>query len=329
VPDVLGGFPKFTFFIYDHLGNSRILYSNNLIDCNPDSTKYLLEHVLDYYPFAKTLREYIYVRERHQSTYHERDEETGLDYRGARFYDSEVGRFLSVDPLADIPKQIGMSPYSAMGNNPIIYIDPDGRCFTKAENGDYVPCDGGSSGDTRTGAFGNSWTYGEDSWQLTNTNENPDYSKANQVTPTGELNYYEKRYQNHINEYGTKPPDYYLEYGFNYAKKFSKDLRSDPEISDDLRKWIDETVVGLQVLMEVGIQESTNKKSVNYKMQGNNKAFRTFAFKTHVPAYTQSGTLKTLPAGELFKIFKQVKPADMVKPDGIKQAIDIVPKLFE
>jgi RHS repeat-associated protein len=120
----LGGFPKFTFFIYDHLGNSRILYSNNLIDCNPDSTKYLLEHVLDYYPFAKTLREYIYVRERHQSTYHERDEETGLDYRGARFYDSEVGRFLSVDPFAQ--KFSSWSSYNFVLNNPISFIDPDG-----------------------------------------------------------------------------------------------------------------------------------------------------------------------------------------------------------
>ena len=39
-----------------------------------------------------------------------------------------VQRFLSVDPLADHPNQVGMSPYSAFWNNPIKYTDPDGRC---------------------------------------------------------------------------------------------------------------------------------------------------------------------------------------------------------
>jgi RHS repeat-associated protein len=80
--------------------------------------------MLDYYPFAKTLREYIYVRERHQTTYHERDEETGLDYRGARFYDSEVGRFLSVDPLT--AARTWVSPYNYVQNNPILRVDPTG-----------------------------------------------------------------------------------------------------------------------------------------------------------------------------------------------------------
>ncbi len=120
--------PKFTFFIYDHLGNSRILYTTQLVDCNPDSTKYLLEHVLDYYPYGRTLREYVFNRERFQTTYHERDQETGLDYRGARFYDGDVGRFLSVDPLADHPNQVDKSTYSYAWNNPVLYDDPDGRC---------------------------------------------------------------------------------------------------------------------------------------------------------------------------------------------------------
>ncbi len=33
-----------------------------------------------------------------------------------------------VDPLADHPDQIGMSPYSSFWNNPILYDDPDGQC---------------------------------------------------------------------------------------------------------------------------------------------------------------------------------------------------------
>ncbi len=126
-----GGVPQFTFFIYDHpeqsgqaLGNSRILYTTQLVDCDPDKTKYLLEHVIDYYPYGKTLREFVFVRERFQTTYHERDRETGLDNRGARFYDGDVGRFLSADPLA--AKYAGWSSYNYVLGNPIMFIDPYG-----------------------------------------------------------------------------------------------------------------------------------------------------------------------------------------------------------
>ena len=35
-------------------------------------------------------------REKYLTTQHERDDETGLDYRGARFYDSDVGRFFVI-----------------------------------------------------------------------------------------------------------------------------------------------------------------------------------------------------------------------------------------
>jgi RHS repeat-associated protein len=47
---------------------------------------------------------------------------TGLNYFGARFYDPEVGRFISVDP-----KKAGMNWYVYCNNNPINAIDPDGR----------------------------------------------------------------------------------------------------------------------------------------------------------------------------------------------------------
>lgn len=60
----------------------------------------------------------------------ERMQRYGLNYHdfGARWYDAEISRWLSVDPLADEPEQVDKSPYTAFWNNPIKYDDPDGRC---------------------------------------------------------------------------------------------------------------------------------------------------------------------------------------------------------
>jgi RHS repeat-associated protein len=44
---------------------------------------------------------------------------------GARIYDSRIGRFKSIDPLAH--KYPSLSPYCFVANNPIYYVDPDGR----------------------------------------------------------------------------------------------------------------------------------------------------------------------------------------------------------
>jgi RHS repeat-associated protein len=63
--------------------------------------------------------------ERFLTTQHERDSETGYDYRGARYYDSEIARFLGVDVLADsFP---AWSSYNYVMANPVRLIDPDGR----------------------------------------------------------------------------------------------------------------------------------------------------------------------------------------------------------
>jgi len=57
----------------------------------------------------------------------EMNTEIGLNWSdyGARFYDSAVGRWNSVDPLAETyPSH---SPYNYVLNNPLIHVDPDGR----------------------------------------------------------------------------------------------------------------------------------------------------------------------------------------------------------
>ena len=84
---------------------------------------YTVQSASDYYPYGKSLRSY--GRERYLSTYHERDVESGFDYRGARFYDSDVARFNSLDPLA--ADFASWSPYNYVMGNPLSLVDSDGR----------------------------------------------------------------------------------------------------------------------------------------------------------------------------------------------------------
>ncbi|WP_421742687.1 RHS repeat-associated core domain-containing protein [Cellulomonas sp.] len=51
---------------------------------------------------------------------------TGLTQVGARYYDSAIGRFISVDPVMDLGKPQQWAAYSYADNNPITYSDPTG-----------------------------------------------------------------------------------------------------------------------------------------------------------------------------------------------------------
>ena len=55
----------------------------------------------------------------------ERDAESGLNYFGARYYNSDLSIWLSVDPMVD--KYPNLSPYTYCAGNPVRLVDPDGR----------------------------------------------------------------------------------------------------------------------------------------------------------------------------------------------------------
>jgi RHS repeat-associated protein len=102
----------------------------------------------DYLPFGEELYAGVSSRTTQQGytgdsvrqkfTQKERDNETGLDYFLARYYSSNQGRFVSVDPLAGHtydPQTLNRYVYTR--NSPLINVDPDGLDFQIKGQGDY------------------------------------------------------------------------------------------------------------------------------------------------------------------------------------------------
>ena len=61
----------------------------------------------------------------------EKDQESGYNYYGARYYDSEKISWISVDPMSD--KYPSLSPYVYCANNPVILVDPNGEEIVDAQ----------------------------------------------------------------------------------------------------------------------------------------------------------------------------------------------------
>jgi len=84
----------------------------------------------DYYPSGQLMDNRSMVTgadARYKYTGKERDAETNWDYFGARYYDARVGRWLSVDPLAQTNPNL--SPFAYCAGNPLKFIDADGRNY--------------------------------------------------------------------------------------------------------------------------------------------------------------------------------------------------------
>jgi RHS repeat-associated protein len=101
----------------DHLGSTSLI-------TNPDGE--VVQHV-EYVPFGE-----VFIEERNNTwntpylfNAKELDEETGLYYYGARYFDPRVSVWLGVDPLWE--KYPGVSAFAYCANNPVMFIDPDGR----------------------------------------------------------------------------------------------------------------------------------------------------------------------------------------------------------
>jgi RHS repeat-associated protein len=103
--------------ITDHLGNVRATIAGAL-----NGGEVQLLGMQDFYPYGMPLPGQT-LDDGHRFGYQgqETDDETGFVNFELRQYDPRIGRWLSVDPYVQ-----HHSPYLAMSNNPVLFIDPDG-----------------------------------------------------------------------------------------------------------------------------------------------------------------------------------------------------------
>jgi len=136
---------SYVFQYKDHLGNIRLSYKNIDSVAVPSLQ---IEEENSYYPFGLKQTGYnnasLSTNDALKYKYNGKelqDENIGgsqlnlYDY-GARNYDAAIGRWMNIDPLAELSRRF--SPYVYCYNNPVRFIDPDGMSSTegwKKDNG--------------------------------------------------------------------------------------------------------------------------------------------------------------------------------------------------
>ncbi|HTD23493.1 MAG TPA: RHS repeat-associated core domain-containing protein [Terriglobales bacterium] len=116
----------YSFYFSDHLGSADVV-TDALGNIKEES---------DYYPFGgERIVTDLGIGNNYKFTGKERDPETGLDYFGARYYASSIGRWLSPDwsedpypvPYADFHDPQTLNLYGYLRNSPVSKTDLDGH----------------------------------------------------------------------------------------------------------------------------------------------------------------------------------------------------------
>ncbi|UII76207.1 DUF6443 domain-containing protein [Flagellimonas sp. HMM57] len=125
----------------DHLNNVRLSYSDSDGNGSIDPSNEIIEES-NFYPFGGKHKGYNNVTSPNGNSTaqmwkfgnKEYDESLGLETYdfGARNYDPWLGRWANIDPKAH--KYFSYSPYNYAVNNPLIFVDPDGKELILAGN---------------------------------------------------------------------------------------------------------------------------------------------------------------------------------------------------
>ncbi len=103
----------------DHLGSASFL---------TDRDGYETQQLV-YLPFGEDWVDLKYNTQQYDTPYKfngkEKDQETGYNNYGARYYYDWASIWLSVDPMSD--KYPSLTSYNYCANNPVMLVDPDGR----------------------------------------------------------------------------------------------------------------------------------------------------------------------------------------------------------
>jgi len=112
-----GGLTDSYYYHSDHLGSSNII-----TNANGTQVQYC-----EYTPYGTLARNEGTDIVSHKFTGKELDS-TGLYFYGARYYDPEIGRFITADTIVQAPyNPQTLNRYTYCGNNPINYVDPSGH----------------------------------------------------------------------------------------------------------------------------------------------------------------------------------------------------------
>lgn len=123
----LASTPQVSYLTSDHLGSPRVITNENgAVTSRKDFSAFGEETITSQ---RNSALGYNPPRVRQDYTGYEKDSETGLEYAQARYYNSQHGRFTSVDPLtasAAIRDPQTFNRYSYALNSPYKFVDPLG-----------------------------------------------------------------------------------------------------------------------------------------------------------------------------------------------------------
>jgi hypothetical protein len=141
----------------------------------------------------------------------------------------------------------------------------------------------------------------------------------------GNVNYYQARYKDYQRRHNSfpPPPDYYLNYGDKYARRFTQDLR--PKLSKQGQKWLDQAFVLLQKAIEDKVQEDPVAFDL---LEQDSEQFKDFVYDTHPSAYLNAGLLE-LPSKDLAFIVLTPDLKDILNQEGLDQIMVIAKHVQE